>query len=222
MIYEQIMQTQYFQDTYSKIEDLKKEFPVNHGFIHVDHVINNSKKLAKIFKLNEQQTNLLLIAAALHDIGYLSGRDEHPQNGAILTKEFLTGKYNLSSDEIDQICNAISHHGCKNENECTDILSLCLILADKMDFVSSRYSDDTEKYPNVIPFKKISKVVPEFDGKTFTMKIILSDCTSEEIISYKNLHYFKKLEKVFENIEKSQNFKCKLNFANKNLNEKNK
>ena len=212
MIYEKIIQTAFFNETYAQIEELKKDFPVNHGFIHVKHVIDNAKELAKIFKLNETQKERLLIAATLHDIGYLSGRDEHPQNGAILTKEFLTGKYNLSSDEIDQICNAISHHGCKNENECTDILSLCLILADKMDFVSSRYSDDTEKYPNVIPFKKISKVVPEFDGKTFTMKIILSDCTSEEIISYKNLHYFTKLRKIFDSIEKSQNFKCRLCF----------
>lgn len=214
MIYQQIMQTQFFNDTYSKIEELKKDFPVNHGFIHIDHVIDNAEKISKAFNLTERQRELLLIAATLHDIGYLIGRDDHPKNGAILAKEFLIGKYNLSNKEIDIVCQAIANHSAKNPDECRDIISLCMIFADKMDFISSRYSDDTITFPNVIPFKKIKEVIPDFDGKIFTIKIIVDNCSNEEIKNYPTLHYFIKLKKVFENIENVQNFKCKLYFCN--------
>ena len=39
MNYLDIVNSDYFKETYSKIEEMKKDFPVNHGFIHVNNVI---------------------------------------------------------------------------------------------------------------------------------------------------------------------------------------
>ena len=77
MDYVDILKSDYYKETYSKIEELKKDFYVNHGFIHIDGVIKNADYLADLFCLTRKQKELLLIASALHDVGYLMGREDH-------------------------------------------------------------------------------------------------------------------------------------------------
>ena len=48
MNYIDILNSDFFKQTYLQIEELKKDYPVNHGFIHIHNVINNSKKLVCI------------------------------------------------------------------------------------------------------------------------------------------------------------------------------
>ncbi len=55
-----------------------------------------------------------------------------------MAKEFLQGK-NLDLNEVEKICEAIKNHGGKNSSDFDDKLSMCLLLADKMDFTYKRY-----------------------------------------------------------------------------------
>ena len=123
MDYKDILKSDYFNETYSQIEELKKDFYVNHGFIHVNGVIKNAEYLADLFCLSQKQKDLLLIASALHDIGYLKGREEHPINGATLAKEYLDTLNVLSDKEVERITKAISSHGGKTEDDYTDDIS---------------------------------------------------------------------------------------------------
>ena len=154
MDYMDIVTSNYFKETYEKIEQLKKDFPVNHGFVHINNVINNAIRVADVFGLDNQERRLLLIASALHDIGYLDGREDHALNGAILARRFLEENC-FSSVEIDGICSAIKSHGGKNISDYNNRVSMCLIIADKLDFVSSRYNknmlDDNKSkiYPHI-------------------------------------------------------------------------
>ena len=108
MTLEQIMDSEFFTDTYTKIEKLKKDFPVNHGFIHIRHVVENGKHVAQVFNLDEKQTNQLLIACALHDIGYLKGRHDHAKNGGEFATEVLQN-WGFDKDDIKTISTAISN-----------------------------------------------------------------------------------------------------------------
>ena len=56
MDYKDVLKSDYFNETYAKIEELKKDFYVNHGFVHVDGVINNAKfqKLFEVFRKLER------------------------------------------------------------------------------------------------------------------------------------------------------------------------
>ena len=138
MDYRDVLNSKYFVDCYSKIEEMKKDFPVNHGFVHVNNVINNALRLSKEFKLRECEERLLLVACALHDIGYLEGRDEHAFNGAILAEKYLKDK-GFNGEEIKIICDAIRNHGGKRISDFEEPVSMCLAISDKLDFVSSRY-----------------------------------------------------------------------------------
>lgn len=208
MDYKDILNCKYFFDTYNMIEELKKDFPVNHGFLHINNVLNNGKYLADIFSLTKNEKELLLIACVLHDIGYLKGRDDHAKNGAILAKEFLKDK--LNSNNIEIIANAISCHGGKNDIDYKNKISLCLILSDKFDFDKTRYRDD-EKYNSIQLFKTIEKVKLEKQNGELYLNIYTTDMSK-----FQNLeenYFFIKLLEVLNKVKKIHNLEIKMNFV---------
>lgn len=208
MLYEKIINDEYFKDTYSKIEEMKKDFPVNHGFIHINNVIEYAKKIADFFNLSKQDKELLLIACSLHDIGYLSGRDDHAYNGAILAKEYLNNIRLIDEDEIERVCKAIKDHGGKKVDEYLDDLSFYMILADKLDFSKTRYANDVIKYPKVKQFLKINRIVLEKDEEINLVVYTESDFC----IDSTNEGYFEKLSAILSLINKARNLKINIKF----------
>lgn len=154
MNHQDIINSCYFVDTYKLIEELKKDFPVNHGFVHIRNVMRYAESLAVLFLLSEHETELLRMAVALHDIGYTMGRKEHAKSGSILAREYLT-KSDIDNVDIDVISNAIAHHGGKEVSDFDSKVSICLILADKLDFARNRYKDDISTYPQIAPYLEI-------------------------------------------------------------------
>ena len=171
MTLEQIMDSEFFTDTYTKIEKLKKDFPVNHGFIHIRHVVENGKHVAQVFNLDEKQTNQLLIACALHDIGYLKGRHDHAKNGGEFATEVLQN-WGFDKDDIKTISTAISNHGGDTIECYNDVISRCLILADKLDFVKTRYRL-IPGYPyNTYAYFHIKKTYIKYDKNKISLHIV--------------------------------------------------
>ena len=198
MNYKEILESEYFIETYSKIEELKKDFYVNHGFIHISGVIDNAQYLADIFGLNAKQKELLLIASALHDIGYLKGREGHAKNGGILVREYLNGK--MPEEDIDVVVNAVSSHGGKREEDFKCPVSMCLILADKLDFTKGRYKDDGKEHYSLPLFLSIEKVVLEKLGEK-NFKLLIHTTKPEVFNNLEENYFFGKLFEVFRKIE---------------------
>lgn len=208
MKYIDIINSDFFNYAYSTIEELKKDFPVNHGFIHVNHVIENAKKCAKVFNLSEEEERLLLIASALHDIGYLKGRENHAGNGAILAREVLK-KSGLNNSQIDVICTAIANHGGDELSDFNNKISMCLILADKLDFVESRYRRDIEPERYQV-FFNILKTDISFDNKKLNVKVLVTDKKAEE--KFKERSFYEKVRKCFSLAAKSLNAEENMEF----------
>ena len=206
MNYKDIINSSFFKETYTKIEELKKDFYVNHGFIHIDNVMNNAKNLAELFNLTQKQIELLLIASALHDIGYLKGREHHAQNGGVLAYEYLNNK--MPSEDVEIICRAISSHGGKEENDFICPVSMCLILADKLDFVKNRYKDDGKEHKNLPVFLTIekTKLTKVADGE-YVLNIFTTNKKFFE--NLEENYFFNKLFSVFDRLEKACGFKVK-------------
>lgn len=145
MNYKDILKSDYFKATYTQIEEMKKDFPVNHGFIHIRNVLAHAKELAREFGLTNPQRKNLYIACVLHDIGYLGGRKDHAESGAILARECLS-KCGLKQTDISVICSAIALHGGKDKAAFLCPVARCLAIADKMDLTRDRYDQANPSY----------------------------------------------------------------------------
>ena len=216
MVYEEILKDKYFVDTYTKIEEIKKDFPVNHGFIHIHNVIENAKNISQVFDLNEEDRELLLVACALHDIGYLVDREDHPAHGAIMAKEYLLSKHWLNDEEIEKVCKTIASHGGKDDEDYVENLSICMILADKMDFSKTRYVNDLVKYPKVAPFLKIEAIRLEKEANRYYVTIYNNVGFNEDELE---IDYFKKLNRVLERLNRVKGIEIKIRYVIKNVNQ---
>lgn len=205
MTYLEILSSDFFWDTYSQIEYMKNDFPVNHGFVHVYSVIKWCKKLSEIFQLSEKEKELLLISATLHDIGYTHGRDDHATYGAIDAREYLDGK--LAKEDIDRVCSAIANHSGKKIEDYIDNVSMCLILSDKFNFEKTRYRLD----PNYPSTKKMSTIEnielikndEDYDLVITTTTHDLKDTMSEN-------YYLNKLQKKLDILYDAKNIKINI------------
>lgn len=173
MKYTEILKSEFYKETYEKIAELKKDFAVDHSFLHIQHVIKNAKKLSKTFNLSNKQKNLLYIACCLHDIGYLEGRENHAQNGSLIAREFLK-KHNIKECDIDVICSAIANHGGKEEKDFYDKVSLCLTIADKLDFIGSRYNEKLMTVEKAKNFKNIISNDLSLQNNSLILKIFVT------------------------------------------------
>lgn len=210
MDYKDIIKSDYFNETYAKIEELKKDFYVNHGFVHVNGVIENAKYLADLFGLTSKQKELLLMASALHDVGYLMGREGHAKNGSILVNDYLKDK--LPKKDVDIICSAIASHGGKKESDYENSISMCLILADKFDFTKVRYKDDGKEHVYLPLFKSTEKILLErVEGNNFKLNIYT---TNKQLFDdLDDNYYFIKLFEVFRKLERVCGYKIEVDFV---------
>jgi len=76
-----------------------------HNFVHTEQVVAASAEIAKATELNEEDTELVLIAAWIHDIGYYKSYDDHETLSKEMAGEFLDGK--LPEPKIEIVLNAI-------------------------------------------------------------------------------------------------------------------
>ena len=209
MNYMDILNSDYFKKTYATIEELKKDFPVNHGFIHVYNVINNAKRLAQTFHLNEHQKELLLLAASLHDIGYLNGRDDHAYNGSILAIKILK-EWGYNDKDTQSISIAIANHGGKKKEDYLDIISMCLIIADKLDFINTRYDTTRLKEDYLTTFPYIKETYIDY----LENEIILNIKVTKEfnLTIFENSSYYRKLESFLYLLSDRLNSSYKIQF----------
>jgi hypothetical protein len=157
-----------------------------------------SKEISTFFRFDSYDREMLMIASALHDIGYLKGRDEHANNGADLAKEYLKSLNLLNDSEVDRIAKAISNHGGKLESDYKDDISFALVLADKMDFTKTRYNKDINKYPKVEPFLNINEVrLEKKDGSNY----LVVEMNESYVDNESSNNYFLKLENVLSKVE---------------------
>lgn len=208
MNYTDILNSEYFKETYTKIEELKKDYYVNHGFLHINGVIENAKYLAEVFSLDLRQKELLLVASVLHDIGYLMGREEHAKNGGILAYEYLKGK--MSDADVKLVCDAISSHGGKCDEDYLSPVSRCLILADKFDFSKVRYKDDGKEHSSLPLFKSIEKVHLRKENLN-NYKLDIYSTNKNLFDGIEDNYFFKKLFEVFARFKKVCNYNIELN-----------
>jgi len=212
MNYKNILKTEFFKNTYLWIENDKKNFAVDHSFKHIYHVIEYAKVLARLFNLNKKETNLLLISAALHDVGYIKGRENHAENGAEIVKEFLT-QQKMNEADIEKIYHAIYYHGGKDVKLFESEISLLLVIADKIDYAKDRYNESKEIHEDIELYRQVNKNELEKLGNKLIIHSYITKNFRQDLL--KDNYFYNKLTNFLQFVEKNTKLKISINFITK-------
>ena len=88
---------------------LRKQLPhvyTYHSLSHTQRVVKSTKELIESEKIDDNDSENLIIAAWFHDVGYIHGYEDHEVKSKEMTTEFLK-KHDVSDDKIAQISSII-------------------------------------------------------------------------------------------------------------------
>lgn len=92
----------FVQDIFDK--NISDDF-YYHNYEHTKDVVEASTEISKVTELSDEDTELVLIAALLHDIGYSKAYDDHETHSKEMAREYLEGK--LPEPKIKIVLDAI-------------------------------------------------------------------------------------------------------------------
>jgi len=108
----------------------------DHGFNHINNVTNRARMIAEKIGFSLEKIELTCIASYLHDIGNITGRENHSLAGSLMAFQLLR-EYSDDTEAIAQVVTAIASHD-EYSGDVTDDISAVLIIADKSDVRKSR------------------------------------------------------------------------------------
>lgn len=77
-----------------------------HGQHHTFDVLETVERIARHEGVSENNINLLLVAAAYHDCGFIFGHQNHEEKGCEIVRETLPS-YGFDEESIGQVCKMI-------------------------------------------------------------------------------------------------------------------
>jgi len=77
-----------------------------HNVPHVMDVLNAAETIGKLEKINDQEMELLQVAALFHDSGFIISADDHEQLSCDIARKFLP-EIGFSERELEVICSLI-------------------------------------------------------------------------------------------------------------------
>jgi predicted metal-dependent HD superfamily phosphohydrolase len=121
-------------------EKLKKEYRY-HNLRHTQRVVKSTKELLNHSALGATETETLLLAAWLHDIGYIMGTTNHEKHSCALAKDFLE-KQGYDAGKVQQVLSCImaTQPGAVPQTEQEKMLRD----ADASHFAQKSYLETTE------------------------------------------------------------------------------
>lgn len=178
---------------YNQISENNKNLYHDHGIVHINNVISTIEEVLKELGYEDEFIYAGKIAALLHDIGYINGKEGHAERSYLMAKNYFkeneinTG-YNL------EILEAIKLHGGKEKTE--NILACALIFADKIDIKKDRLTSFGLESDEVSEFKYINDIKVNISNDTLTVCFIM-----DKLINKKKLESYYFIPKVFNAIE---------------------
>lgn len=113
-----------------------------HNLRHTERVVKSTKELLDVHALSEEDKEVLLLTAWLHDIGYTKGTTNHEDSSCLIGAEFL-GKQGYDAKKIQKVSDYIKatkrNHEPKNLQEKIIRDADCSHFAQKSYFETSEY-----------------------------------------------------------------------------------
>ncbi len=198
---EQILQDEYILDIYKRIKEHEDNDISGYAYHDLTHAINVMELASTILKeLNctIEEIEGIKIAAILHDLGCLEGKENHEIRSYELAKKYLENK------EIklkERILSAIKNHRVGFDSD--DIMTVVLVLADKLDIKKSRVAPAGVNIKGNKEFLSIEDITIKKDKNNFIVNFIVNEnCNKKELENY---YFIPKVFKAINSFAKKNN-----------------
>lgn len=161
-IYNQIVNDKEVLDTYKKVDECDNNMWALHGVQHVTNVVKTVESVLCQLNCDKNLITKAKIAAFLHDVGSVEGKDGHAERSAIFCEKYLKN-FSFIEDEIEELLFAIKNHG--NFVEGGGLLLAALVLADKLDIDKTRLGEAGYEIEGMKELQWINKITIVIDDK---------------------------------------------------------
>ncbi len=195
---------------------LKEEFPeglVYHGLEHTWNVVSAAKEIGKHSELNEEDLEVVELAAWFHDLGYKSSVSDHEAHSAELAQDFLK-KRKLDDHKIVKVMGCIM--ATKMPQSPKNLIEQVVCDADLLHLSTDKYFEQSSRLKKEIENlsgKQYSDIDWMDSNKNFFKEhTYFTDYVNEKYAEQKKenlkkvkkkLKSEKKQEKYIEDLEKS-------------------
>ena len=169
--FEQIVNDEKIIQQYNKIsefEDLDKGW-AHHNLEHVKNVSKLVEVLLKKLNYDEDFIEEAKIAAILHDVGALEGKNNHALRSYEFAKKYFD-ENNILLKNRELVLDAIKSHsdGFNSDN----IMTLTLIISDKLDIKHTRVAKEGYNVKGMRQLQYIKDILVDIDNKNLEIKFI--------------------------------------------------
>ena len=184
---------------YKQIEDreIKGGGWAFHNYEHVKNVSKLTEKILTDLNFDENTIYKCKIACLLHDVGAIQGKEEHAQRSYVYAKNLFEDN-NWIFEDSEDVLDAIKNHSAGFETD--KIITLSIILADKLDIKKTRISEEGKKIKGNRQYQHIEDIDINIHDKELTINFITD---GNMIMKEVNDYYF--TAKVFKAIEAFSN-----------------
>jgi len=112
-----------------------------HNLSHSQRVVKSTKELLNFYNLEEEDNEVALLAAWLHDTGYTKGSENHEEASCDITRAFL-GTKNYGKKKVESVCSLIM--ATKRYYEPQNLLEEIIRDADCSHFGKKSYMETSE------------------------------------------------------------------------------
>ncbi|WP_282081324.1 Pycsar system effector family protein [Aquimarina algiphila] len=114
---------------------------IYHNYDHTKRVFKSTKEIIDNTNLSDEDKEVLLLTALLHDTGYSKSSDNHEEHSVEIAKDFLS-QQNVSQEIIDKVSKQIM--ATKMEHQPTDLMEEIIRDADASHFAKDYYGETSE------------------------------------------------------------------------------
>lgn len=193
-LFERIHQDTEIRQIYDAIGQMEDEEAgwAYHNWFHVNNVVAMTEMILKQLAVSEEYLEAAKIAALLHDVGALQGKAGHALRGKQFAEAYFR-KQKICLPYQEEILSSIENHS--NGFDSEELMTLALIISDKLDITTSRVAKAGYFVPGMRQLQFLKKI-----------EIMLSEqevCVAfaaEEELDLEELNAFYFMPKVFKAI----------------------
>lgn len=205
-MFETILNDPYIIDLYKKIEiyeDLNGGWAY-HNYNHVKNVANLVETILNSLGYNQSFVVEAKIAALLHDIGCIEGKENHAYRSYEMAKDYFRNK-NITLVNKNLVLDAIKMHS--EGFDTNNVITLAVIFGDKLDIKYDRLSKAGYSITGLKEIQYIKDILVNIKNSELTVKFIAD--TKINMQELENFYFMPKVFKAIENFAKKMN----LNFS---------